>query len=113
MVTKIGKGVRGLALSRTRHRRLLTASQDCTKCLEDHHVSLLCERTFSHARHALHVFCEQQRLAPDRTKQSRGTIMKTLVSALLALSVLTGVTASASAFDAKSFYEQQDRERGN
>jgi len=39
--------------------------------------------------------------------------MKTLVSALLALSVLTGVTASASAFDAKSFYEQQDREHGN
>jgi hypothetical protein len=56
---------------------------------------------------------EQQRLASERTKQSRRTIMKTLVSALLALSVLTGVAASASAFDAKSFYEQQDRERGN
>ena len=39
--------------------------------------------------------------------------MKTLVSALLALSVLTGVAASASAFDAKTFYEQQDREHGN
>jgi hypothetical protein len=39
--------------------------------------------------------------------------MKTLVSALLALSALTGVAASASAFDAKSFYEQQDREHGN
>ena len=32
--------------------------------------------------------------------------MKTIVSALVALSVLTGVAASANAFDAKSFYEQ-------
>jgi hypothetical protein len=37
--------------------------------------------------------------------------MKALVSALLALSVLTGVAASASAFDSKTFYEQQDRSR--
>ena len=36
--------------------------------------------------------------------------MKTIVSALLALSVLTGVAASANAFDAKSFYEQLDRQ---
>ena len=35
--------------------------------------------------------------------------MKMIISALVALSVLTGVAASASAFDAKSFYEQQDR----
>jgi hypothetical protein len=40
-------------------------------------------------------------------------IMRTLVSALLALSVLTGIAASASAFDAKTFYQQQDRESGN
>ena len=39
--------------------------------------------------------------------------MRTLVSAPLALSVLTGIAASASAFDAKTFYEQQDRESGN
>ncbi len=31
--------------------------------------------------------------------------MKTIVSALLALSVLAGIAAPASAFDAKSFYE--------
>ena len=37
--------------------------------------------------------------------------MKTILSALLALSVLTGVAASASAFDAKSFYEELDRSR--
>jgi hypothetical protein len=36
--------------------------------------------------------------------------MKTLVSALVALSVLTGVAASANAMDAKRFYELLDRE---
>jgi hypothetical protein len=46
-------------------------------------------------------------------KNLRRTIMKALVSVLLALSVLTGIAASASAFDAKTFYEQQDREHGN
>ena len=38
--------------------------------------------------------------------------MKIIVSALVALSVLAGVAASANAFDAKSFYEQQDRQSG-
>lgn len=38
--------------------------------------------------------------------------MKAIVSALLALSVLTGIAASAAkADDAKSFYEQQERSR--
>ena len=36
--------------------------------------------------------------------------MKTIVSALIALSVLAGIAAPASAFDAKSFYEQQGRQ---
>ena len=36
-------------------------------------------------------------------------VMKTIVSALIALSVLAGVAAPASALDAKSFYEQMDR----
>ncbi len=39
--------------------------------------------------------------------------MKTIVSALVALSVLAGIAGPASAFDAKSFYEQQDRQSGN
>ena len=38
--------------------------------------------------------------------------MKTIVSALIALSVLAGIAAPASAFDAKSFYDQQDRNSG-
>ena len=35
--------------------------------------------------------------------------MKTILSTLLALSVLAGIAAPASAFDAKTFYEQLDR----
>ena len=35
--------------------------------------------------------------------------MKGLLSALLALTVLTGVAASANAFDTTTFYEEQDR----
>jgi hypothetical protein len=35
--------------------------------------------------------------------------MKTLLSALLAVSVLASVAASASAFDSKTFYQEQDR----
>jgi hypothetical protein len=38
--------------------------------------------------------------------------MKMIFSALVALSVLTGVAASANAFDAKSFFEQQERWSG-
>jgi len=38
-------------------------------------------------------------------------IMQTLLSALLALTVLTGVAASASAFDSKTFFKEQDRSR--
>jgi len=37
--------------------------------------------------------------------------MKTIVSALLAVSVLAGVAAApAAAFDAKTFFEQQERQ---
>ena len=36
--------------------------------------------------------------------------MKIIVSALVALSVLATVAAPASAFDAKSLYDQQDRQ---
>jgi hypothetical protein len=36
--------------------------------------------------------------------------MKTIASALIALSVLAGIAAPASALDAKGFYQQLDRE---
>ena len=35
--------------------------------------------------------------------------MKMIISAFLALSVLAGTAVSASAFDSKTFWEQQDR----
>ena len=35
--------------------------------------------------------------------------MKTITSALVALLVIIGATGTASAFDAKTFYEQVDR----
>jgi hypothetical protein len=36
--------------------------------------------------------------------------MKTIISALIALSVLAGVAAPASALDAKTFFDQQARD---
>jgi hypothetical protein len=36
--------------------------------------------------------------------------MKTILSALVALCVIAGVAGSASALDAKNFYEQVDRD---
>ena len=36
--------------------------------------------------------------------------MKTIASVMLALTVLAGIVAPASAMDAKSFFSQQDRE---
>jgi hypothetical protein len=38
--------------------------------------------------------------------------MRILVSALLALSVLAGIVAPASALDAKNFFDRQARESG-
>jgi hypothetical protein len=38
--------------------------------------------------------------------------MKTIASTLIVLSLLVGLAAPASAVDAKSFYEQQDRQSG-
>lgn len=37
--------------------------------------------------------------------------MKTIASALVALSVLAGIAAPVAAADAKSFFEQMDRAR--
>jgi hypothetical protein len=65
---------------------------------------------FSQLQKTPHCACEQQRL-PALNKKLRRMIMKTLLSALLALTVLTGAATSASAFDAKTFYQDQDRSR--
>jgi hypothetical protein len=39
--------------------------------------------------------------------------MKTIISVLISLSILAGIAAPASAFDAKTFFEQQERSSGN
>jgi hypothetical protein len=45
------------------------------------------------------------------SNQSQGDIaMKTILSALVALSVIAGVAGTASALDAKTFFEQIDRD---
>lgn len=36
--------------------------------------------------------------------------MKTIAAALIALSVLAGIAAPASALDAKTFWDEQDRQ---
>jgi hypothetical protein len=38
--------------------------------------------------------------------------MKTIVYVLIALSVLAGIATTVTAFDAKTFYEQMERESG-
>jgi hypothetical protein len=43
-----------------------------------------------------------------KSLKNRRKAMKTILSALLALSVIAGVATSASALDAKTFYSQQD-----
>jgi hypothetical protein len=40
-------------------------------------------------------------------------IMRTILSAFIALSVLAGVAAPASAIDGKTFWQQQDENRGS
>jgi hypothetical protein len=42
----------------------------------------------------------------------KDTAMKTIVSALIALSVLAGIAAPTNALDTKSFYDQLDRNSG-
>jgi len=46
--------------------------------------------------------------ALDKTRGE--TVMRTIASALLALLVIVGIAGSADAFDAKSFYQQVDRD---
>jgi hypothetical protein len=50
-------------------------------------------------------------MALAASPNQRSSVMKTIITVLVALSALTGVAASANAFDAKSFYEELDRSR--
>ena len=51
-------------------------------------------------------------MALSASLSKKDTAMKTIVSALIALSVLAGIAAPASALDSKSFYDQLDRNSG-
>jgi hypothetical protein len=44
--------------------------------------------------------------SPKKRKDDHEEAMKTIVSALVALSVLAGIAAPASAFDAKKFWDE-------
>ena len=53
----------------------------------------------------------QHRPEGEGSSQTKEDIMKTIVSALIALAVLAGVAAPASAvLDAKKFWDQQTRQ---
>lgn len=48
----------------------------------------------------------------DRIARKKWRIaMKTIISALIALSVLAGIAGPAAALDTKTFYDRQDRAR--
>jgi hypothetical protein len=84
-------------------RAILKPTKTATVTYES--ISVLGDRDAISARHSQLACCDK-----INRKNARRLIMKTILSALLALSVLTGVAASAYAFDAKTFYEEQDRE---
>ena len=58
--------------------------------------------------HLLRTLTAGNDAKPHRCKKE--IAMKIIASALVALSVLAGVAAPASAMDAKSFYAQMDRQ---
>jgi hypothetical protein len=79
--------------------RPFAASQHGAKRLKDREVSLLRECIIiSHARRTPYAL--RSNFAPRRRM-----IMKTILSALLALSVLAGIASSASAFDSDKFWK--------
>lgn len=63
----------------------------------------------SWARKALIATFLFHELAGNDLTNQGDAVMKTITSALVALVLLTGITASAQALDARSFYEQVDR----
>ena len=49
----------------------------------------------------------------SRSLSTGGHAMKTIIALVITASVLAGITGPASALDAKTFYEQLDRNAGN
>jgi hypothetical protein len=102
-------------------RRLITLlrSPGC-RCLTrihatvflDQRLSRACERPFLREREL--PYAAPGRCGPCRENQSRRLIMKTIVSALLALTVLTGVAIApaSAAWDTKAFWDNLERTQG-
>jgi hypothetical protein len=73
----------------------------------NHGSSRLRDGICSPGRKTPYLRCERRRLAANPNRRHRGTIMKTtILTALIALSLLTGVAASASAFDGQKFWQE-------
>jgi nitroreductase len=66
-----------------------------------------------HARPPTLLCVDDRRHGVDRIELAAGeAIMKIIVSVLIVLSALGLATVPASALDAKSFFEQQERQTG-
>jgi hypothetical protein len=80
----------------------------------NHHAITRCDQQPSRACDILEfVATTASRMgckADDVGFQTRRTSMKTIASALIALFLITAIAAPASAFDAKEFWQQQDRD---
>jgi hypothetical protein len=74
----------------------------CRRAAAPIHVTALIE----------HGYGDERRGTVQIGLSNGGTAMKTIISVVIALSVLAGIAAPASALDAKSFYEQLDRQAG-
>jgi hypothetical protein len=124
-----GEGGSNLAIA-SRRRQGARAHQQTLDTVTRHHarvaighcLSRMREGIFSHPQAAPYQAHEPRKPWIARQSKplnrnvefgSRRPAMKTIVSALIALSVLAGIAAPASALDAKSFYEQLDRQSGN
>jgi hypothetical protein len=90
----------GKASRATSHPRI---GGDCTQ------KPINCRLTLNYAGGRMVCAYDERRHGVADIAPTGGPAMKTIVSALIALSVLAGIAAPASALDAKQFYEQQDR----
>jgi len=98
--------LRGLRFSRIAHAKIAI----------DHRSSRIRETVFCSAKPAPYSTRAQRNHPAPSTGEDAAHIrktgeiaMQTILSALVALSLIAGVAGSASALDAKTFYEQVDR----
>ena len=98
------KSRRERAINRAGHSRLAHAWISIGHC-----SSRVRERLFCTAKPAPYGVMHPAIALLHKTEKDWSIAMKTILSALVALSVIAGVAGAASALDAKTFYEQVDR----